>query len=183
MSEPRAELAKALSTYLTPAQVTKLIDEILAIDKRASAEFRCKKCEQRQMAWTTIPDAKAVTSALTDLMSQAFGRPQEASSNTDPILFYRLTNMEEANALQLVGKEWGGQSQQRRENGEVHPETPEGTGLQQTESPADLQSVDTEDEPPIEETLRRCRACGELKPTIMFLPKRRGAQICHDCRT
>ena len=43
---------------MTPEQVGKLIDEVLAISKRASAEFNCKKCGQRQMRWTNIPDAK-----------------------------------------------------------------------------------------------------------------------------
>lgn len=144
MSEPRAELARALTGYLSPEQVSKLIDEILAINKRASAEFKCKKCEQRQMQWVSVPDAKAVTSALTDLMSQAFGRPQEANSNTDPVQFYRLTSMEDANALRLVEKEWGGQPSERPEDGSVHPGPDEGTGLLEAESHPDLQDVDSE---------------------------------------
>lgn len=99
MSEPRDALAAALSGYLTEEQVRKLIDEILAIEKRVSAEFTCKKCEQRQMQWISIPDAKAVATSLPDLLNQAFGRPNEASSQQEPIKFYRLTNMEEADAL------------------------------------------------------------------------------------
>lgn len=95
MSEPRDELAKKLGSYLTPEQIHKLIDEILAIDKRASAEFNCKKCGQRQMRWTEIPDAKAVASALGDLMNQAFGRPSETSEHVEPIIFKRLTSPEE----------------------------------------------------------------------------------------
>jgi hypothetical protein len=76
---------------MTPEQITKLIDEILAIEKRASAEFACKKCGQRQMQWTKISDAKSVTLALTDLMNQAFGRPSEQNDTVEPVLFTRLT--------------------------------------------------------------------------------------------
>jgi hypothetical protein len=91
MPEPRDELAKKLSSYMTPEQITKLIDEILAIEKRASAEFHCKKCGQRQMQWTKISDAKSVTLALTDLMNQAFGRPSEQNDTVEPVIFNRLT--------------------------------------------------------------------------------------------
>lgn len=94
MAEPRDELGKKLSEYLTPEQVSKLIDEVLAIEKRVSAEFRCKKCNQRQMQWTTVSDAKAVASALADMMNQAFGRPSETSEHSEPIVFKRLTKLE-----------------------------------------------------------------------------------------
>lgn len=95
MSEPREAIATALSNYLTPEQIAKLIDEILAIDKRASAEFICKKCKQRQMAWTSIPDAKSVAGALGDLLAQGFGRPSESSEKVEPIIFKRLTKLED----------------------------------------------------------------------------------------
>lgn len=99
MSDPREEIAKALSNWMTPDQTAKLVDEVLAITKRASAEFDCKKCGQRQMRWTDIPDAKAVASALTDLSNQAFGRPLEASAHQDPVKFVRLTNLAEVEEL------------------------------------------------------------------------------------
>jgi hypothetical protein len=95
MAEPRDELAAKLSSYLTPEQIEKLVDEVLAITKRASAEFNCKSCGQRQMRWTDIPDAKAVASALGDLMNQAFGRPSETSDTTEPVIFKRLTRLED----------------------------------------------------------------------------------------
>jgi O-methyltransferase involved in polyketide biosynthesis len=95
MSEPREAIASALNSYLTEEQVSKLIDEILAITKRASAEFSCKSCGQRQMAWAEISDAKAVAGALTDLANQAFGRPSEATEKTEPIVYKRLTKLEE----------------------------------------------------------------------------------------
>lgn len=94
MAEPRDELAAKLSSYLTAEQITKLIDEILAITKRASAEFSCKSCGQRQMAWTEVSDAKAVASALADLMNQAFGRPSETDDRPEPVIFKRLTKLE-----------------------------------------------------------------------------------------
>lgn len=96
MSDPRDELGKKLSSYMTPEQVAKLIDEILAIEKRASAEFSCKKCGQRQMQWTRISDAKSVTLALTDLMNQAFGRPSETNDTVEPVIFQRLTKLSTA---------------------------------------------------------------------------------------
>ena len=96
MAEPRDELGKSLSSYLTPEQVTKLIDEVLAIDKRTSAEFTCRHCGKRQMQWTTVSDAKAVASALADLMNQAFGRPSETSERSEPVIFKRLTRLDAA---------------------------------------------------------------------------------------
>lgn len=98
MAEPREVLATALGNYLTPDQVKKLIDEILAINKRMSSEFTCKGCSKRQMQWIEVPDAKAVASALGDLLSQGFGRPSESSEKTDPVIFKRLTNLEEVDA-------------------------------------------------------------------------------------
>jgi hypothetical protein len=94
MPEPRDELARKLESYMTPEQISKLIDEILAITKRVSAEFNCKKCGQRQMRWTDVPDAKAVASALSDLMNQAFGRPSETNDTVEPVVFKRLTKLE-----------------------------------------------------------------------------------------
>jgi len=94
VAEPRDELGQKLSSYLTPEQISKLIDEVLAIRKRMSAEFTCKGCGKRQMQWTEVPDAKAVASALADLMNQAFGRPSESSDTTEPVIFKRLTRLE-----------------------------------------------------------------------------------------
>jgi|SRR5215831_14054266 len=96
--EPRDHLRDALHNYLTPEQLTKLIDEILAIEKRVSAEFNCKKCGQRQMRWTTVSDAKSVAIALPDLLNQAYGRVGETSEKTEPVIFKRLTKLEEDEA-------------------------------------------------------------------------------------
>jgi hypothetical protein len=91
MPEPRDELGKKLSSYMTPEQISKLIDEILAIEKRSSAEFTCKHCGKRQMQWTKISDARSVATALSDLMNQAFGRPSEQNDTVEPVIFQRLT--------------------------------------------------------------------------------------------
>lgn len=95
MAEPRQAIAEALSSHLTPEQITLLIDEVLAINKRVSAEFTCKECNKRQMQWTEVTDAKAVVSALTDLLAQGYGRPSESSEKVEPIIFKRLTKLEE----------------------------------------------------------------------------------------
>src|SRR5262245_51884575 len=96
--EPREMLRDALKNFLTPEQLTKLVDEVLAIDKRASAEFRCKKCGERQMQWARVSDAKAVALALPDLLNQAYGRVGETSEATEPVIFKRLTKLEEVTA-------------------------------------------------------------------------------------
>jgi hypothetical protein len=98
MAEPRQQLAKALESYLTAEQVTKLVDEVLAIQKRASAEFLCKKCGHSQMQWVNVNDAKAVALALPDLLNQAYGRVGETSEKTEPVIFKRLTKLEDDEA-------------------------------------------------------------------------------------
>lgn len=96
MSDPRESIAEALQGFLTPEQTKLLVDEILAVQKTAWAEFNCKKCGASQKHQASIPDARAVTSAITELMNQGFGRPVESSAvNVDPIKFVRLTNMAE----------------------------------------------------------------------------------------
>ena len=95
MSDPREAIAQALTGFLTPEQTVMLIDEILAIKKQARAEFNCKKCGARQIQFGEVSDAKAVSSALTDLANQAYGRPTESSVQNDPIQFVRLTKLSE----------------------------------------------------------------------------------------
>jgi hypothetical protein len=97
-AEPRETLRDALRSFLTPEQLTRLIDEVLAIEKRACTEFACKKCGQKQRQYTSIPDAKAVALALPDLLNQAYGRPPETSEKAEPVIFYRLTNLAELRA-------------------------------------------------------------------------------------
>ena len=70
---PREEIGKALEGKLTPEQLAYLLDEVLAI--RKGARGWCPDCKKHVQV--EIPDAKAVTSALGDLMTQSWGRPTE----------------------------------------------------------------------------------------------------------
>lgn len=73
----RDQIGKALEGALTPEQLKTLMDEVLDIKK--SARGWCKDCKKQ--VWVEIPDAKAVTGALTDLMTQSWGRPE--AQNTE----------------------------------------------------------------------------------------------------
>jgi hypothetical protein len=90
-SDPRAAIAQALGSFLTSNQVEHLVNEILAITKRTSAEFQCKHCKRLQKHWIDIPDARAVTSGIAELANQAYGRPAESDPASDPIIFYRIS--------------------------------------------------------------------------------------------
>lgn len=72
-SGTRDEIGKALEGALTPEQLKLLMDEVLAIKK--GARGWCGTCKKQVLV--EISDAKAVTGALTDLMTQSWGRPQE----------------------------------------------------------------------------------------------------------
>lgn len=82
----RGEIAKALDGKIDPAKIDFLIDEVLASTKKAWAEFSCKKCNARQRQQAEIPDAKAVVSALTELMNQSWGRPTEQRTETEIVV-------------------------------------------------------------------------------------------------
>lgn len=100
-TDPRAALATALSTWMTPEQVNTLIEQILALTKRAPYEYTCKHCKRNQRGYVEIPDAKAVTDSLANLANQAFGRPGEASGEDQTIVFKRLTRLDDDPALAL----------------------------------------------------------------------------------
>jgi hypothetical protein len=69
--EPREQVRAALTGFLSPQQLSSLIDEVLATTK--VAWVRCEKCSNHVKG--SVPDAKAVVSALSELMTQAYGRP------------------------------------------------------------------------------------------------------------
>jgi hypothetical protein len=94
-AEPREMLRDALKSFLTPEQLTKLVDEVLAITKRANVQFDCKHCGKSQMGWIQVADAKAVALALPDLLNQAYGRVGETSEKTEPVIFKRLTKLDD----------------------------------------------------------------------------------------
>ena len=78
----RTDIAKGLEGALKPAQIEKLIDEILAIQK--GARGWCPNCNRNVQV--QIPDAKGVTSALTELMNQSWGRPTDSKVETEIIV-------------------------------------------------------------------------------------------------
>lgn len=146
---PRAALAQALSAMLSPEQLAKLIDDVLAIRKRASAEFFCKSCNKRQMQYVEIADAKAVALALPDLLNQAYGRPQEANQQGDPVLFKRLTVLSDDEeleaALRTVQEDRRRHGEQRRQDGALHS-GPNGQGNTEAAGDPDLQGIDPGDD-------------------------------------
>jgi hypothetical protein len=89
MSDTRSQIGDAVAGKLTPEQLAFLMDEVLAITKRAWGEFNCKNCGQLQRQTCEIPDAKAVTSSLADLLNQAWGRPSEDKAEAEGIVFVR----------------------------------------------------------------------------------------------
>jgi hypothetical protein len=89
VSDTRSQIGDALAGKLTPDQLDYLMNEVLAITKRPWGEFNCKNCGQRQKQQVDIPDAKAVTGALTDLLNQAWGRPSEDKVDAEGIVFVR----------------------------------------------------------------------------------------------
>lgn len=82
----RGSIAEALEGRLTADQIKFLIDEVLATTKKPWAEFSCKKCNARQRQMVEIPDARAVTSSLTELMNQSWGRPTDANHETEIVV-------------------------------------------------------------------------------------------------
>lgn len=82
----RGSIAEALEGRLTAEQIAFLIDEVLATTKQPWAEFACKKCGARQRQQAVIPDAPAVTRALTELMNQSWGRPTDARHETEIVV-------------------------------------------------------------------------------------------------
>jgi hypothetical protein len=89
LSDTRSQIGDALAGKLTEAQLVFLMDEVLAITKRAHGEFSCKNCGQRQRQPCEIPDAKAVTGALVDLANQAWGRPSEDKAEVEGVTLVR----------------------------------------------------------------------------------------------
>jgi hypothetical protein len=91
VSDTRSQIGDALAGKLTAEQLAFLMDEVLAITKRAWGEFNCKNCGQLQRQTCEIPDAKAVTGAMVDLANQAWGRPSEDKVDAEGITFVRKT--------------------------------------------------------------------------------------------
>lgn len=95
LHDPRAAIADGLAALLTPTQVTFLLQEVLAITKRVPIRGECKNCGHFISDYAEVPDAKAVVSALTDLINHGFGRPDVAKFERDMIEFRRFTDFTE----------------------------------------------------------------------------------------
>ena len=94
MSDARVQIGSALNDKLSPEQVRFLMDEVLAITKQGWGS--CKECNHRVLV--DIPDARAVTSSLTDLLNQAWGRPSEVAKEDQGLVVNRkvvLANQDE----------------------------------------------------------------------------------------
>ena len=79
MADAREEIRDVLDKKLDAALVNQLFENVLAIEK--TARGWCPNCKKQVQ--TTIPDAKAVVSALNELLVQAKGRPGTSESGED----------------------------------------------------------------------------------------------------
>lgn len=86
MSDARSRARDALNGKLTPEVLDTLVDEVLASTKRARGW--CPECQKQ--VWVEIPDSKAVTSALSELLTQAEGRPGTTEVDSQVVHEYRL---------------------------------------------------------------------------------------------
>jgi hypothetical protein len=85
MSDTRSQIGDALAGKLTDEQLTRLMDEVLSIEK--GARGWCPTCNKAVMV--QVADAKAVTGAIVDLANQAWGRPSEDKVEAEGITFVR----------------------------------------------------------------------------------------------
>ena len=76
--DSRDLLSEALDAFLTQEQLEILVDRVLQIDKQTWVS--CGHCKKKSLV--TIPDAKAVVSAMAELLVQAKGRPDGKTSDT-----------------------------------------------------------------------------------------------------
>jgi hypothetical protein len=80
-----------------------LMKEVLASTKHARGW--CGSC--RKAVTVEIPDAKAVVSAMSDLLVQAKGRPSEASSDDDRVTVIYQVILQDEDGTQRVVSENG----------------------------------------------------------------------------
>ncbi len=92
MADVREGIADALQGTLTPEQIRSIVDEALAVKKKGSAEFNCKKCGAAQKQVFEYSDVKAVLAALELLANQSWGRPGEAARSQSQVVFTRVIN-------------------------------------------------------------------------------------------
>ena len=86
MSDARSRTREALNGKLTPEKLDVLVDEVLAVTKKARGW--CPECKKQ--VWVEISDPKAVVSALSELLTQAEGRPATSEVDSQVVHEYRL---------------------------------------------------------------------------------------------
>lgn len=79
----RQQIGKQLESKFDESQLKLLLDEVLSIKKQAWVDISCKKCGQKQRALGEVSDARSVTTALKDLLNQAWGAPKEERAETE----------------------------------------------------------------------------------------------------
>jgi hypothetical protein len=84
MSDAREAARQALNEKLDPAMLNRLLDEVLAITKQARGW--CTHCKKAVMV--EVSDPKAVVSALSELLTQAEGRPGTAETDQQTAHYY-----------------------------------------------------------------------------------------------
>jgi hypothetical protein len=107
MADVRDGLAKGLEGKLDEEQIKTLMDEVLAINKSVHTDFTCKECGKRQRQPALVPDARAVTSALTELMNQSWGRPGDSKVETEIVVnrnVYLVSEDEDADSIDIPGE-------------------------------------------------------------------------------
>ena len=67
---PRDRVAQGLAGYRSPELLEKLLGEVMALEKVAWGSCKCGKRVQ-----ISVPDARAVTSSLVDLLKEGYGTP------------------------------------------------------------------------------------------------------------
>jgi len=80
--DPREALAEGLSRYMTRPQVDALLNEALSLEKQVW--FSCPNC--KKSAKVSIPDAKATVGAVSELLTQGFGRPAGEKVSTEIVV-------------------------------------------------------------------------------------------------
>lgn len=84
----RESARNMLAVKLDSTQLDSLFDDVLAITKQAWVS--CKHCNKKSPV--DIPDAKAVVSALSDLVTKIADLPKDAESG-ERIVFQRFVEM------------------------------------------------------------------------------------------
>src|SRR4029079_11644467 len=84
-TDARARIAESLDGLLDKPTLNALLTEVLAINK--SARGWCGTC--KKAIQVEIPDAKAVVSAMSELLTQAHGRPGPESEVAAELVYNR----------------------------------------------------------------------------------------------